>query len=414
MTFTLNDKFAQLKAASSEPKGITNKKSLFNQVIQKASSLQRKDIDKWRKAMQRAMNPKDPRRDQLMDLYLDVMLDNHITGIWEHSRKDRLFAQDFQLVNSEGVVDKELTEAFKGTWFHDLIGHALDSRMYGFSLMEVEQVIPNVSLKGIDLLPRTHVVPERNIILKDLSGTAGFDYTKEPFVLAAGSKQNLGLLLKAAPMFLYKKGAMMAWSEYCEIFGMPLMVGTTNSQDKEDVARLMREMGNLGSAARAVFQEGENIEFKGDTKTDTYNIYDKHIERNNSELSKLILGSTGTTDMSKGAKAQAEVHERVGDDVALSDQRFISGWCNDTLLPFLANHGWSVDGLKFEFPETKGILELWARTKDALPYYEMDIEWLKDQFGLEVTGAKSGAAAQEQQATSLKLKMDELYHNHFK
>lgn len=413
MTRTLHDK---LRAELGKDQGSANRsnpKALINRIVQKARGLQRQDIDKWRKAMQRAIHPRDPRRDLLMPLYDDVMLDSHISGLWEHARKGRLFANDFQIVSiNGGEIDQAMTDAFNEPWFFELMGHALDSKAYGHTLLEFGEVVKNQGIYGIDLLPRANVIPERGVILEDISSSKGIPYEEEDMVMEIGGQRDLGFLLKAAPMFLYKKGAMMAWSEYCEIFGMPLMVGTTESQDQADVDRMLDNMQMLGSAARAVMQQGENIEFKGDTKTDTYNVYDKHIDRANSELSKLILGSTGTTDMSKGAKAQAEVHERISDDVIQSDKRFIRGWANNDLIPFLLSKGWNLNGKKFEFPETKGQEALWAKTKDSMPYYDIDQDWMRDTFGVQVTERKEKGT--EPGTESLKASIDSLYGNHFK
>lgn len=147
---------------------------------------------------------------------------------------------------------------------------------------------------------------------------------------------------------------------------------------------------------------------KSDHRTDVYNVYDKMIDRMNSELSKLILGSTGTVDMNKGAKAQAEVHERTGDDVILTDKRLVAGVWNETVLPMLEQYGWNVKGKKFEYVETQGQDDLWKRTLGLAPFFQIDPQFVKDNFGVEVLEPKE--VGSNNTPTALRLKLEDLYN----
>jgi hypothetical protein len=45
--------------------------------------------------------------------------------------------------------------------------------------------------------------------------------------------------------------------------------------------------------------------------------------------------------------------------------------------------------LKYEPQED--IAQLWTMTKEVLPYMDVDPEWIKNKFGVQVTGVKQTA-----------------------
>lgn len=401
-----------LRAAFRDPeaKGTRNKDKVLTRIIQDAQRRTRQDIASWRKAVMMAENPIDPDRTQLYALFADVMLDNHLTGVWENGRKARVASQTFRVIDAtSGTEDEEMTELFQEPWFYDYLNLIMDTIMWGHTLIEPDEIVPNMTVRGIDLIPRQYVVPERKVVKLNPTDRKGIDYTKMPMLLEVGNRTNLGLLMKAAPIMLYKKNAMMAWSEYSEIFGMPILVGRTTSQDQADIDRMMAALRDLGSAARAIFQSGEEIDMKSDHRTDSYNVYNQLIERMNSEMSKLVLGTTGTTDMSKGSRAQAEVHERTGDDVIMADMRFVAGVVNEKLIPMLIKFGWNLTGKRFEYVETRETDDLYKRALGLAPFFELDPKWVQEQFGVMVTAPKEKVGSTP---SKMKMKLDELYNDH--
>lgn len=294
-------------------------------------------------------------------------------------------------MNSDGTEDVELTEAFNSDWFFHFVEMVLESIFYGHSLIEFPYIDP-LSMPLPTLIPRHHVVPELGIFLPNPTDSNGIAYRDTPLMdhlVEVGDPRDLGLLCKAAPSFLYKKNATMAWSEFTELFGMPIRIGKTNTRSIEDLNRMEDMLRDLGSAAYGVFQEGEEIEFVESKRGDAYNVYDKLIARCNSELSKLLVGQTMTTEVgASGSRAQAEVHERLGDDVTASDRRFVEAVVKRGLMPILIRKGWKLEGKEFRYNETKGVDQLWARVRDVLPHASMDMDWMRETFGIHVIEQK--------------------------
>lgn len=361
------------------------KNDLLEKIIQQTNYRAKQDIQRWRLALQQAENWDQPSRYNLINLYNEIILDNHLFGIIENQRKLRVMAFDFRIVNKAGDTDEVLTDFFQQQWFRDFQGLVLDSDYWGHSLMQVQM---KNNKPVIELIPRRHVEPHRGYILKWQHDYTGLPYRDgyEDTLIEAGKPLDLGLLNKAAPLVLFKKNAMSAWSEYGDVFGMPMRIGKTNSNRKEDVDRMEEALESMGKAAYAVFGMGEEISFVESNKTAGETVYDKMMERINSELSKLILGSTMTADVgASGSRAQAEVHENAASDVVEADKLRLKYIINDRLIPVLRAQGVTgLDDKLFAWEESKDLKTLFDWTSKSLEHYKIEPKWITDTFGIPV------------------------------
>ena len=75
-----------------------------------------------------------------------------------------------------------------------------------------------------------------------------------------------------------------------------------------------------------------------------------------------------------------------------ADQTMVEQYMNDKVLPALYAIGvLPEEGLSLVYDQAEDLGELWTRTKEILPYKEVSDEWLKEKFGIEVTGQKAPA-----------------------
>jgi phage gp29-like protein len=361
------------------------KNDLLEKIIQMTNYRSKQDIERWRMALQMAENWDMPRRTNLYNLYDEVILDAHLYGVIENQRKLRVLAFDFRIVDKEGNTDDALTDYFQQSWFRDFCNHVLDADYYGHSLVQIHV---NNGRPVVELIPRRHVEPQRGYLLKYPFDFKGPEYRGvwDDVLIEAGKPLDLGLLNKAAPLVLFKRNAMQAWSEYADIFGMPVRIGKTNTNRKEDLDRMENALADMGKAAYAVFGMGEEIQFVESHRTAGEMVYDRMMERINSELSKLILGSTMTVDVGKsGSRAQAEVHETAADDVIDADKLRLRYLINDKLIPLLKGQGITgLDGKLFAWEEAKDLNKLWEWTAKSLDHYKISPEWITDTFGIPV------------------------------
>lgn len=332
-------------------------KDIIVRLQQQTENLTRNDLRRWRSAWQQAINVEYPNRLALYNIYTDVAIDMHLTGCVEQ-RSGFILNKKYKLVDATGTENPEVTSLFQAPWFTELLQLMLDSRYYGHSLIELGDVIDNAgrpAFSGVTLIPRTHVIPEYGVIVPHQGDTwhNGFDYRHSnltDWCIEAGGSHDLGLYLKCAQQTIPKKNMCAFWDMFGEIFGMPLRVATTTSRSQAEQDKIESYLRNMGAAAYALFPEGTTVDIKESTRGDAYNVYDRRIERCNSEISKGILTVTMTMD-NGSSHSQSEVHERMLQNLIDKDAVFLRDIINWQLLPKMVKHGFPLKGYRFEWDE---------------------------------------------------------------
>lgn len=370
--------------------------SLTVELKLQAEALTQKDMRSWRQAWQRAIDIENPKRQSLYDIYRDVEVDLHLSGCVDQ-RKGFTQKKAFKLVDAKGKQDDEATTLLETVWFKDLVGYILDSRYWGHSLVQLGDVVSvdgKMSYTGVELVNRKHVIPEYGVIVVEQSDdwSSGFPYREGPmadWVIEAGKPKDLGLYLKAATQTIPKKNMLAYWDQFGEIFGMPIRIAKTTARDPKDRTQIENMLSSMGAAAWGLFPDGTDIDIKETTRGDAFNVYDKRIERANSELSKGILNQTMTID-NGSSLSQSEVHLEVFENVVEKDADLVRDIVNGQLLPRMVKHGFPVKGLRFEWdnsidytPEQQLEYE-----KMILDRFEVNPQYLIDKYGVPITGKK--------------------------
>jgi hypothetical protein len=404
MAFNIPQRLAELNPfkRSSAKKG---KESVRDRTYQVQVHRLRQDVGKWRAALDAAENVYFPNRTDLLNIYSDLVLDLHLSSVME-TRQINVLSRPFKLQNEAGEEMPKATKLLKKPWFRKFCGLALERIYYGHSLIEFPLPI-NGEFKDVLLVPRQYVSPELGIVRTMPGMITGTEYRIEPaftpWLIEIGDATDLGLLNKAAPMALYKKNVVSAWADFTEIFGMPYRAVKTDAEGDE-LERIEQIISEMGQASWGVFPEDVKIDFIS-AATANEQLYDLFIERANSELSKLILGQTMTTD-SGSSRSQGEVHERVAASYTRADSDMLLSIINEQLLPFLISHGYPLQGLEFSWDESEQLSkpELFKIAQGVMTSsgYKLSRAWLESTFGIELepeaavaTGAAGadGAAA---------------------
>jgi len=131
----------------------------------------------------------------------------------------------------------------------------------------------------------------------------------------------------------FKKGGLKFWIAFTEKYGMPFLVGKhprgTGKEDTENLAEMMQAMIQ---DAIAVIPDDSTIEIQEAVKTSSAEIYEKLVDKMNSEISKAILGQTLTTEIgSKGSYAASNTHMEVRKDIIESDKRIVEKTLNQLI-----------------------------------------------------------------------------------
>ncbi len=382
------EKRRQNMAVKNDKSKMTQRREGYvSKIVPKTISRTRADISSWKNALRAADNVENPRRARLQNLYTDILLDAHLTSQIE-LRMQHSLSVPFVL-KRESEIDEKNTALLKAArWKNEIDREILWADYRGNSLIEL--TTENNTL-CVTSLPRNNIIPEKGILLLSEDDTTGIDYRNcreyGTWLLEFGSRTNYGLLNKAIPHVLFKRFAQSCWSELCEIYGIPPRFIKTDTQDPEMLNRAEAMLRDMGSAAYFIIDREESFEFaKGaDTNGDVYN---NLISLCNSEMSLLITGAVIGQDTKNGNRSKEESSIKLLDKIVQADKKTLESYWNGTVIPALVKIGILPEGLTYELQQEEDIEKLWGMTREALPYMDIDPEWMKDKFGIQVTGKK--------------------------
>lgn len=341
------------------------------------------EIVDFKMAVTTAENNYNPNRFLLYKLYNDVILDSHLSACIQQ-RKNITLGKSFKVVGKDDKENEELTKLLKTKWFRDVLDMSLDSIFWGYSLIQFEDLINN-SFKCVELVPRLYVKPEKHIVVKAWSDIDGLDYLEGDvanWCMGVGNPKDLGLLMKAAPLIIWKKNAMGAWSDFQNKFGSPAMIAKTDVSDKASQNKIDEFLANFQRSPYARLPKDAIVEILQTSKQDAHQVFDALIERCNSEISKLILGQTGTT-AEKSFVGSAEVHERILASYGELDEHFIENVLNYQLIPLMENLGVYFNGGRIECDDSEELVILDQIKVDdvLLKYYDIPEQEILDTYG---------------------------------
>lgn len=363
------------------------------QLQRETDALTRRDIGDWRSAWQMAIDVDNPDRRALYDLYKDVDVDLHLSGCMEQ-RKGFVRSRSFKLTDAKGDESEAAMAYFDKSWFKQLMSYVLDSMYWGHSLIELGNITTDgnglTCYDGVTLIPRKHVIPEYHCVVQSVyeDWHSGVDYHEEPFaswLIEAGQSDDLGIFLKAATQTIPKKNMLAFWDTFGEIFGMPMRIAKTTTRDPKEQAKLEAMMRDGGAKGYLISGMETEISFVESGKGDAFNVYDKRIDRANSELSKLIIGQTMTIE-DGSSLSQSETHLKVFENLVENDCDRLRDIVNNQLLPRMVAHGFPLKGLRFDWdystdytPEQQVAYETMIADR-----YDVDAKYFEDKYGMPV------------------------------
>ena len=372
--------------------GQSNKTVRFLPYTSKSISRIRQDVKSWNNYLAIAQS-EEPKMWPLQLLFNDIFLDAHLASQIEN-RKQQVFSAGFSLKTAKGEVDEEQTKFLSNLKsYRDLTNQILDSIYFGYSLVELNLNKTDFGDRlDVISLPRTNIVPQLGRFLTDYSDDSKFIIYREmpefgTWILEFNTG-GLGLLNKAVPNVLFKRFAQSCWSELCEIYGIPPRVLTTNTQDTVLLNRAEQMMKDMGAAAWFIIDETEKFEWAQGVSTNG-DVYNNLITLCRNEISLLISGAVIGQDTVNGNRSKEEVSQDMLWQLVQSDMKMVESYWNSTIIPALIKIGILKGEVHFEFDPSEDLDQLFKFTQGLLPFKEIDNNWLKEKFGVEVTGDKS-------------------------
>jgi hypothetical protein len=345
----------------------------------------RQDIGKLRLGLLAAENIQRPQRYQLLQTYKDAMLDAHLSACIEN-RINMTVSREHQILNQDGTVNEEYTKLLNTKWFYDFARYVLETPYYGYSVIQFGDITAN-GFASSTLIPRQYVKPEFHLVTETYSGFNGNDWRDEPFkwwCVGVGDEKDLGILKQASIYAIYKKNALGAWAEFCEVFGVPIRTGKTDITDPLSRQNMENFLKNMGTSSYAVLDKNDLIEVINNNRSDAFQVFDQMINRCNTEISKLILGATGIMD-EKAHVGAAEAHMKVADRYMERDEHMLENATNNQLFPILRYHGIIPEGLTYKISDAEDI-DLMEKAKNIdIPLinsgkYELSPEYIEATY----------------------------------
>lgn len=342
------------------------------------------DTSDFMAAIHAAENVDYAQRTKLYDLYTDILLDAHLSSVID-KRKNAVLSSSVEFQRN-GKPDDAINEQILSPWFYRCVSDILDARFWGFSLL---QFYKNNEWIDYDLVPRKHVEPIRKLILSRQTDIQGISWDEFSDLLFVGRDADLGLLAKAAPWVIYKRNTTADWAQFSEVFGMPIQEYIYDTDDEDARERALLDANSIGSLATFIHGKDTELQLReAGNKTGSADVYERLVERCNSEISKLILGNTLTTESSdNGTQALGTVHKKVEESVAKADREYVLKVLNYDMTDIFARMGINTSGGKFCFPEKKDVdpntemsVLTQLHTTFSLP---IDDDYLYEKFGIE-------------------------------
>lgn len=369
-----------------------------NIILPKSKSLQVQTLKKWKDAMTLAQLAENPNRKPLMDLYESIRLDSHLAALIE-GRVLKVMQSKFKIVDQSGKDNPEMNKLFEQPWFNSFIYHSIMAKFNGTTVIELWDLnTTTLELDSVNYIPTENVIFSKGVIVKENGDETGYNYKEDPlkpFYIQIGKNNDLGMLKDIAPDALSKKFAGAAWNEFIDKYGIPPRWVTTDSYSESRENELADMMANMVSNHWAVLKGNEKIEVMNSTGTSSYEIFDKHIERRNSEMTKRVLGQDGTTDAgAKGTYGSLKVMQEVSDDRHEADKTDLKYLINNELFwrLLLISPAYSqLKNYRFEWDDSKEmsaseLVEMVKSISEA--GFEVDAKFISDKTGIPIVGLK--------------------------
>ena len=169
--------------------------------------------------------------------------------------------------------------------------------------------------------------------------------------------------------YLFKNYGMKSFVIFCEVFGVPLRLGKYDQNSSaDDKQALWDALKGLGVDAAAMISKSTEIEFPESQKGSTTALYDVLINLCNREMSKAVLGHTGSSESTPGKLGEEDTAKEVRFDLIESDALAIDYVISEQLIKPLVAFNF---GPRSAYPYYKTKI---SKPKDLIAVAEVDAQ----------------------------------------
>lgn len=334
-------------------------------------------------------------RARLIDLYEACLeQDAHIRSVIE-TLESQILGDRYMLarMNEKGkyIKDVQYTQKIQGTQFDKIIKGIVESKLFGYTLIEL---MPHINpktgkLANVNLIERRNVLPDQHTVVKrqgiwlpnwDITAPA---YSPNYILINSGT---IGLFSATTPLILAKKFTVANYVNFGATYGQPIIHGKTISESNSDRKRLANDIANAAQNKVVITGIDDEIDIKTFTMSNSEKIYTSLIEFVNKEVANLILGSESMAGGMQSYVGSTKAHQDIFRDRIEVYRRYIENVMNEEIIPRLVAMGYIPPGLEFKYSNriemnNEDRIKLYQLITDK---YEVSADEIEKEFGINV------------------------------
>ena len=240
-------------------------------------------------------------------IYRELFCDPHVFACIQ-SRKAGVLSLEWEINRGlDKAKDAELVEdLLKKLDIHKLINDILDATLFGFQPIEImwgkvgNYVLP-LELKAKP--SEWFCFDEENLLkFRTKEHYWGEELPPKKFLCPQNNPSydnpyGERVLSRVFWPVTFKKGGLKFWVVFTEKYGIPHLIGKhPRGATKEETDKLADLLEEMIQDAIAVIPDDSSVEIQEANKSSSAEIFEKLIDKMNSEISKAILGQTLTTE----------------------------------------------------------------------------------------------------------------------
>ena len=276
-------------------------------------------------------------------IYRELFCDPHVFACIQ-SRKAGVLSLEWEINRGlDKTKDAELVEdLLKKLDINKLINDILDATLFGFQPIEImwgkvgNYVLP-IELKAKP--PEWFCYDEENQLkFRTKEHYWGEELPSKKFLCPQNNPSydnpyGERVLSRVFWPVTFKKGGLKFWVIFTEKYGIPHLIGKhPRGATKEETDKLADLLEEMIQDAIAVIPDDSSVEIQEANKSSSAEIFEKLIDKMNSEISKAILGQTLTTEIgATGSYAASNTHMAVRQDIIDADKKLVEKTINQLI-----------------------------------------------------------------------------------
>ena len=323
-------------------------------------------------------------------IYRELFCDPHVFACIQ-SRKAGVLSLEWEINRGlDKTKDAELVEdLLKKLDIHKLINDILDATLFGFQPIEIiwkkvgNYVLP-IELKAKP--SEWFCFDEENLLkFRTKEHYWGEELPPKKFLCPQNNPSydnpyGKRVLSRVFWPVTFKKGGLKFWVVFTEKYGIPHLIGKhprgATKEETDNLADLLEEMIQ---DAIAVIPDDSSVEIKEANKSSSAEIFEKLIDKMNSEISKAILGQTLTTEIgATGSYAASNTHMAVRQDIIDADKKLVEKTINQLIQWIYEINFANAEVPVFELYEPEDV-DLTLAQRDKI-LYDTGVKFTKEYF----------------------------------